>query len=197
MSKVLIVADHFDGSLLTSTSKAVNCATKISEDIDISELEKDSIISPQAKTIDSVKNVLSITDEAFEHPIASSMAPVIAEIANEYDCILLPSTTFGRDLAPRISAILDVNQVTDIMSVEGPRLFKRPIYAGNAIQTIKVADNQKILATVRTASFKELGNSNDANVINTDMPTVEIPSHTRYGGAVSYTHLTLPTIYSV
>ena len=185
MSKVLIVADHFDGSLLTSTSKAVNCATQISEDIDILVLEKDSIISPQASTIDSVKNVLSISDEAFEHPIASSMAPVVAEIANDYDCILLPSTTFGRDLAPRISAILDVNQVTDIMSVEGPRLFKRPIYAGNAIQTIKVADNQKILATVRTASFKELGNSNDANVINTDMPTVEIPSHTRYGGVQS------------
>ena len=144
MSKVLIVADHFDGSLLTSTSKAVNCATQISEDIDILVLEKDSIISPQASTIDSVKNVLSISDEAFEHPIASSMAPVVAEIANDYDCILLPSTTFGRDLAPRISAILDVNQVTDIMSVEGPRLFKRPIYAGNAIQTIKVADGQKL-----------------------------------------------------
>ena len=107
MSKVLIVADHFDGSLLTSTSKAVNCATEISEDIDILVLEKDSIISPQASTIDSVKNVLSIRDEAFEHPIASSMAPVVAEIANDYDCILLPSTTFGRDLAPRISAILD------------------------------------------------------------------------------------------
>ena len=185
MSKVLIVADHFDGSLLTSTSKAVNCATQISEDIDILVLEKDSIISPQASTIDSVKNVLSIRDEAFEHPIASSMAPVVAEIANDYDCILLPSTTFGRDLAPRISAILDVNQVTDIMSVEGPRLFKRPIYAGNAIQTIKVADDQKILATVRTASFKELGNSNNANVIDTDMPTVEIPSHTKYGGVKS------------
>ena len=148
MSKVLIVADHFDGSLLTSTSKAVNCATQISEDIDILVLEKDSIISPQASTIDSVKNVLSISDEAFEHQIASSMAPVVAEIANDYDCILLPSTTFGRDLAPRISAILDVNQVTDIMSVEGPRLFKRPIYAGNAIQTINTHNNTVIIRHV-------------------------------------------------
>ena len=113
------------------------------------------------------------------------MAPVVAEVADGYDYILLPSTTFGRDLAPRISAILDVNQVTDIMSVEEPRIFKRPIYAGNAIQTIKISDGQKILATVRTASFKELGNANNANVIDTEMPSVEIPSHTRYGGVQS------------
>ena len=185
MSKVLIVADHFDGQLLSSTSKAVNCGSQISEDLDVLVLEKGSEIASQAAAIDSVKNVLSISNEAFEQPIAAIMAPVVAEVADGYDYILLPSTTFGRDLAPRISAILDVNQVTDIMSVEEPRIFKRPIYAGNAIQTIKISDGQKILATVRTASFKELGNANNANVIDTEMPSVEIPSHTRYGGVQS------------
>ena len=144
MSKVLIVADHFDGQLLSSTSKAVNCGSQISEDLDVLVLEKGSEIASQAAAIDSVKNILSINNEAFENPIAAIMAPVVAEVADGYDYILLPSTTFGRDLAPRISAILDVNQVTDIMSVEGPRTFKRPIYAGNAIQTIKISDGQKI-----------------------------------------------------
>ena len=185
MSKVIIVADHFDGQLLSSTSKAVNCGSQISEDLDVLVLEKGSEIASQAAAIDSVKNVLSISNEAFEHPIAAIMAPVVAEVADGYDYILLPSTTFGRDLAPRISAILDVNQVTDIMFVEEPRIFKRPIYAGNAIQTIKILDGKKILATVRTASFKELGNANNANVIDTEMPSVEIPSHTRYGGIQS------------
>ena len=164
MTKILVVAEHFDGEIISSTSKTVNCASQISESIDVLVLGNDNSIASKASTIEAVTNVLTISNEAFEYPVSSILSPVVAEISKEYDCILLPSSTFGRDLAPRISAILDVNQVTDIMSVEGERVFKRPIYAGNAIQTIKIADGQKILGTVRTASFKELGNSNSANV---------------------------------
>jgi electron transfer flavoprotein alpha subunit len=180
MTKILVVADHFDGELLSSTSKTVNCASQISESIDVLVLEKDDEISSQATSIDLVSNIISIQDEAFTHSVSSVMAPVVVNIANAYDYILLPSTTFGRDLAPRISAILDVNQVTDIMSVEGPRVFTRPIYAGNAIQKIELSEGHKILATVRTASFKEVGNSNNANVIETAMPSIDLPTGTKY-----------------
>ena len=180
MTKILVIAEHFDGEILSATSKTVNCASQISESIDILVLGDDSAVASQATTIDAVSNVLSISNEAFGYPVSSIMAPVVAEISSEYDYILLPSSTFGKDLAPRISAILDVNQVTDIMSVEEPRIFKRPIYAGNAIQTIKIAEGKKVLGTVRTASFKELGNSNSANLIETEMPSVNIPSHTRF-----------------
>ncbi len=180
MTKILVIAEHFDGEILSATSKTVNCASQISESIDILVLGDDSAVASQATTIDAVSNVLSISNEAFGYPVSSIMAPVVAEISSEYDYILLPSSTFGKDLAPRISAILDVNQVTDIMSVEEPRTFKRPIYAGNAIQTIKIAEGKKVLGTVRTASFKELGNSNSANLIETEMPSVNIPSHTRF-----------------
>ena len=180
MTKVLVIAEHFDGEIISSTSKTVNCASQISESIDILVLGDDNSIALKASNIESVKNVIAISNQSFEYPVSSIMAPVVAEISKEYDCILLPSSTFGKDLAPRISAILDVNQVTDIMSVEGPRVFKRPIYAGNAIQTIKIAEGQKILGTVRTASFKELGNSNSANVIEAEMPDVHVPNHTRF-----------------
>ncbi|MDP6146179.1 MAG: FAD-binding protein [Gammaproteobacteria bacterium] len=180
MTKILVIAEHFDGEILSATSKTVNCASQVSESIDILVLGDDSAVASQATTIDAVSNVLSISNEAFGYPVSSIMAPVVAEISSEYDYILLPSSTFGKDLAPRISAILDVNQVTDIMSVEEPRIFKRPIYAGNAIQTIKIAEGKKVLGTVRTASFKELGNSNSANLIETEMPSVNIPSHTRF-----------------
>ena len=138
MTKILVIAEHFDGEIISSTSKTVNCASQISESIDILVLGDDNSIALKASNIESVKNVIAISNQSFEYPVSSIMAPVVAEISKEYDCILLPSSTFGKDLAPRISAILDVNQVTDIMSVEGPRVFKRPIYAGNAIQTIKL-----------------------------------------------------------
>ena len=180
MTKILVIAEHFDGEILSSTSKTVNCASQISESIDVLVLGDDPAVASQATTIDAVSNVLSISNEAFVYPVSSIMAPVVAEISSDYDYVLLPSSTFGKDLAPRVSAILDVNQVTDIMSVEGPRVFKRPIYAGNAIQTIKITEGQKVLGTVRTASFKELGNSNSANLIETEMPSVDIPSHTKF-----------------
>jgi len=180
MTRVLVVAEHFDGEIISSTSKTVNCASQISESIDLLVLGDDHSIASKASSIESVKNVIAISNQAFQYPVSSILAPVVAEISKEYDCILLPSSTFGRDLAPRISAILDVNQVTDIMSVEGPRVFKRPIYAGNAIQTIKITEGEKILGTVRTASFKELGNLNSANVIEAEMPDVDLPNHTRF-----------------
>ena len=113
------------------------------------------------------------------------MAPIVSDLSNGYDCLLLPSTTFGRDLTPRIAVLKDVCQITDIMEVLSPRVFKRPIYAGNAIETIEVPDGQMIVATVRPASFKEVGVTNQASLSSLEMPSIDLPSHTRFLGVSS------------
>jgi electron transfer flavoprotein alpha subunit len=103
----------------------------------------------------------------------------MAELAADYDYLLGPSTTFGKDLMPRVAALLGVGQISDIMAVDGPRRFKRPIYAGNAIVTVEVPANQTIVATVRVASYSAAGSGNSASVESVS-PSVELPSHTRF-----------------
>ena len=184
-SKVLVVGEYFRGQVISATSKTINCASQISSDVDLLILANDPEIANQSRLFDGISKVLTIQDTIFENPLASIMAPIIADIAKDYDCVLVPSTTFGKDLTPRISALLDVSQLTDIMEVLNPRTFKRPIYAGNAIETLEISEGQKIIATVRPASFKDVGNSNDAALSSIDLPNVEIPSHTRYKGLES------------
>ena len=184
-SKVLVVGEHFRGQVISATSKTINCASQISSDVDLLILANDPEIANQSSLFDGVSKVLTIQDTIFENSLASIKAPVIADIAKDYDCVLVPSTTFGKDLTPRISALLDVSQLTDIMEVLGPRTFKRPIYAGNAIETLEISEGQKIVATVRPASFEDVSDSNDAALCPIDLPNVEIPSHTRYKGLES------------
>ena len=99
--------------------------------------------------------------------------------ASGYSHVFGPSTTFGRDLMPRVAALLGVNQVSDIMSVEGSHTFKRPIYAGNAVVTLEAPADAVVVATVRTASYKAVGGGNSAPVESVEC-TAEIPAHTRF-----------------
>jgi electron transfer flavoprotein alpha subunit len=100
-------------------------------------------------------------------------------MADRYDYILGPSTTFGKDLMPRVAALLGVNQVSDIMSVEGDRTFKRPIYAGSAVVTVEVPDGVPVVATIRTASYRAVGSGNSAPVEAVEV-SADIPDHTRF-----------------
>jgi electron transfer flavoprotein alpha subunit len=183
--KVLVVAEHFQGEIISSTSKTINCASQISSQVDLLILSNDPSLNVEASKYDGINQVLVINDDLFEHSVASVMAPVIADIASPYDYILAPSTTFGKDLTPRVSALLNVSQITDIMEVIDKRTFKRPIYAGNAIETIEVNEGQKIIATVRPASFKDVGSSNSASITDMDLPSIDIPTHTRFKGIES------------
>ncbi len=183
--KVLVVAEHFQGEIISSTSKTINCASQISSEVDLLILSNDPNLNLEASKYDGVNQVLVINDDLFEHSVASVMAPVIADIASAYDYILAPSTTFGKDLTPRVSALLNVSQITDIMEVIDQRTFKRPIYAGNAIETIEVNEGQKIIATVRPASFKDVSSSNHASITDIDLPSIDIPTHTRFKGIES------------
>ena len=157
MSKVLVIAELDGKQLNPSTAKCVACASKLQpESIDVvifSDQAGDAAAA--AASIHGVSRVLTAEAEFNRNALAAVLAPQVVAIAADYDYVFGPSTTFGKDLMPRIAALLGVGQVSDIMSVEGPRSFKRPVYAGNAILTVGVAEGKIIVATVRTASWKE------------------------------------------
>ncbi|HZD51801.1 MAG TPA: FAD-binding protein, partial [Woeseiaceae bacterium] len=138
-----------------------------------------SDLAAQASTLAHVGLVLQIDHPANAHPLAAALAPQIALLAGDYSHVLGPSTTFGKDLMPAVAAMLGVNQVSDVMSIEGSHRFKRPIYAGNAILTVEAPADQPVVATVRTASWHAADGGNDAPV---EQRTVEadIPAHTRF-----------------
>ena len=181
MAKILIVAEH-DGSVLNpSTSKCVSCAAAIDgAEIDIVVLAADtSGIAAQAAEIASVGRVLTIERAENDKPITAVLAPQIAAIAGDYTHLFGPSTTFGKDLMPHVAALLGVNQVSDIMTVEGSHSFKRPVYAGNAIVTVEASAESTLVATVRVASWQAAGDGNSA-AVEPIVADVDLPTHTRY-----------------
>jgi len=183
MSKVLIIAEHLDGKLNGSTARCVTCAKDIKADtIDVLILASavDAIAAEAAK-IDGVSKVLTIARSENEHALAATYAPQVAAAAkNGYTHVFAPSTTFGKDLAPRVAALLGVAQVSDIMAVEGAHTFKRPIYAGNAIVTVEAPQDKLLVGTVRTASYAAAGSAANAAPIEALAVDVALPSHTRF-----------------
>ena len=181
MSKVLLIAEH-DGSVLNpSTAKVVSCASEIEgAEIDVLVLaESASSVAAQAAALDAVERVLTVENVANKDAIAAVLAPQIVALAKGYSHLFAPSTTFGKDLMPRVAALLGVNQISDIMSVEGTHIFKRPIYAGNAVVTVEAPKDFPLVATVRTASYQAVGSRNSAVIEKVDVD-VELPTHTRF-----------------
>ncbi len=182
MSKILVIAEHLDGKLNSAVAKTVSAAAAIGGDIDVLVLAADpAAIAAEAAQIAGVGKVLTIANPANEHAVAQVQAPQIAKAAAGYSHVLGPSTTTGKDLMPAVAALLGVNQVSDLMAVDGPHTFKRPIYAGNAIITVEVPADQVVVATVRAASWPEAarGNSAPVEAISVD---VALPAHTRFVG---------------
>ena len=182
MSKILIIAEHNGSELNISTARCVACAKQIgAETIDIAVFsENGDVIASSAAKLEAVNKVLVIDNAANRHLIASSLEPQITAISSDYSHILAPGTTFGRDFLPRVAAKLGVPQITDIMGVEGDRVFTRPNYAGNAI--VKVESPEGIVVgTVRTASFKAVPEIGSASIEKIDLD-VDIPSHTLFVG---------------
>ena len=184
MSKVLIIAEHANGKLNASTAKCVTCAAKFSPAaIEILVLGSDLDASAvQAAALSGVTRVLTLSNPANATAIATNYAPQIVAVASGYSHIFGPSTTFGKDLMPRIAALLGVSQVSDIMSVTDSHTFQRPIYAGNAIATVKAPASQPVVATVRTASFAAVGSGASSAAIEAVTVNVALPSHTRFVG---------------
>jgi electron transfer flavoprotein alpha subunit len=182
MSKVLIIAEHLDGKLNASTARCVTCAKDFkAESIDVLVLAADvAAIAGESAKIDGVAKVLTVARAENAHALAAVYAPQVAAVAkNGYTHVLLPSTTFGKDVAPRVAALLGVAQVSDIMAVEGAHTFKRPIYAGNAIVTVEAPADKTLVGTVRTASYAAAGAGANAPVEALTLD-VALPSHTRF-----------------
>jgi len=183
MTKVLVVAEHDGKSLNPSTAKCVTCAAHLDgADIDIIVMGSDtSKVAAEAAAIAGVSRVVAVDREENEPALAAVLAPQVAAAAGDYSHVFGPSTAFGKDLMPRVAALLGVNQVSDIMAVEGSHQFKRPIYAGNAVVTVSAPPEHTLVATVRTASYQAADSGNTAPIESLDI-AVEIPGHTRFVG---------------
>jgi electron transfer flavoprotein alpha subunit len=186
MHQVLIIGEHDGKSLNPATAKCVTCAKSIPDaEITIALLGADTAaVAAQAAALANVKRVVRIDRPENAHPLAATFAPQLAALAAEYSHLLGPSTSFGKDLMPRVAALLGVAQVSDLMAVEGAYRFRRPIYAGNAIITVEADPSRKLVATVRVASFEAAG-AGGAAAVESKALSVSLPAHTRYIGAKS------------
>ena len=180
MSRTLIIAEHDGQNLNPSTAKCAKCASAIGHEYDIVVLGSSvAEIASQAAAIDGAGTVFAIDAEHLASPLAVNHAAEVVAMADNYSHILGPSTTYGRDLMPRIAALLAVNQVSDISEVEGPYHFKRPIYAGNAIVNVQAPESAKLVATARVASWKAADNTGSATVEQRSN-AASANTHTRY-----------------
>lgn len=183
MPRVLVVAEHDGQRLNPSTAKCVSCGDRIAADrVDVAVLAAEGrALAQAAAKLAGVGRVLLLQRAANWPELAAVWAPQIAELALSYSHVLGPSTTFGKDLMPRVAALLGVGQLSDIMAVEDPYRFRRPIYAGNAILTVAADPARKLVATVRVASFveAEARAGDDAPIVAIDT-TAAPPSHTRH-----------------
>jgi len=181
MSRILIIGEHDGSHLNQSTARCVACAAAIGAgSVDVVILGSDTgAVASEAAALAGVAGVLTVTRPVNSPALAAVLAPQIASLAGDYDYVLGPSTTFGKDLVPRVAALLGVPQLSEVMSVAGPRTFQRPIYAGNALVTVEAPAGTKVVATVRSASFKPVGGGNAAPIRAVEVSAAP-PGHTRF-----------------
>jgi electron transfer flavoprotein alpha subunit len=154
---VLLIAEHDNATLKDATNKALSAAKAIGTPVHV--LVAGANCGPAAQaaaTLEGVEKVLVADAPAYEHMLAEPIAALIAAQAGPYDAVVAPATTMGKNVMPRVAALLDVMQVSDVTKVVAPDTFERPIYAGNAIQTVQSTDAKKVI-TVRTAAFQAAG----------------------------------------
>ena len=165
---ILVFAEHDNETLSDQTAKAVDAAAKIGGDIHVLVAGKSAgSVAEAAAKLDGVKKVLHADGDDYANGLAEPVADLIVKLAGDYDVLLAPATTAGKNVMPRVAALLDVMQISDIMEVISADTFKRPIYAGNAIQTVKSNDAKKVI-TVRTSTFSAVGDGGSATVETID-----------------------------
>ncbi len=181
MSKALIVAEHFQGKLNVSTAKCLSCAQTLGDaEIDIAVLAADAAaVAAEAAALAGVRRVRVIERPENAEALAAVWAPQLAALARGYTHLFGPSTTFGKDLMPRIAALLGVGQISDLMSIEAPMRFRRPVYANNAIVTVEAPTGQIVVATVRVASFQPAPGGGQAAIERVQVEAT-LPGHTRF-----------------
>ncbi|MEF2548684.1 electron transfer flavoprotein subunit alpha/FixB family protein [Aurantimonas sp. E1-2-R+4] len=160
----LLIAEHDNAALSDQTAKALAAASQMGGDVHVLVAGSGSgAVAEAAAKLGGVAKVLHADADAYAHGLAEPLADLIVKLAASYDAIVAPATTSGKNVMPRVAALLDVMQISDIVAVDGPDTFQRPIYAGNAIQTVKSGDAKKVI-TVRTAGFQAAETSGSASV---------------------------------
>ena len=164
---ILVIAEHDNNNIKGSTLNTVAAASEISGEISLLVAGSNcTSVLEEAQTINNVSKIISVDDEKYANFLAEDMSSLVIGIANNYKYIMAPATTFGKNLMPRISAKLDCQQISDIISVESDDTFKRPIYAGSCIATVKSLDEIKVI-TVRSTAFDPVETSNSGIEIDT------------------------------
>ena len=168
----LVVAEHDNSALKPATLNAVAAAKEIAgADIDVLVAGKDCrTVAEAAGNIAGVRKVLLADDGAYEHGLAENIAPLVVKLAENYSHLLAPATTSGKNLMPRVAALLDMMQISDISAVVSPDTFVRPIYAGNALQTVQSQDPIKVI-TVRGTAFPPVESTGGSAAIELVPPT--------------------------
>jgi electron transfer flavoprotein alpha subunit len=151
---VLVLVEHDGSSIKDATLATVTAASKLGEVHALVVGKNADTVAQAAAKIAGVAKVHSAGSPALEHELAEAVAPLAARLMEGHDAFLAPATTTGKNIAPRVAALLDVMQISDVLSVEAPDTFTRPIYAGNAIATVKSNDPKKVI-TVRTTAFEK------------------------------------------
>jgi len=153
----LLLAEHDNKALKDATAKALTAAKALGQPVHVLVAGKNCrAVAEAAAKLDGVTKVLLADGASYEHMLAEPVAALIHSLAGGYDAIIAPATTTGKNIMPRVAALLDVMQVSDIVKVIAPDTFERLIYAGNAVQTVRSKDKTKVI-TVRTSTFQATG----------------------------------------
>ncbi len=167
---VLLVADHNNETLSPATAKALGAAAQLGGDVDILVAGHGCRgVAEQAAGLSGVAKIIVADAAHLEHQIAEEMTALILPMMDGYDALVTAATTTGKNFMPRVAALLDVMQVSDITAVKAPDIFERPIYAGNAMQTVQTSDGKKVV-TVRTTAFDAAPDGGSAAIEDADVP---------------------------
>jgi electron transfer flavoprotein alpha subunit len=176
---VLVVAEHDNSNLKTFSLNAINAASKIDTDIHVLVAgSKCENVCKEVAAVPLVKKVLQSDSSNYENYLAENLTPLVVKLAEKYTHIAASANTFGKNFMPRVAALLDISQVSDIMKINGPDTFVRPIYAGNAFATIKSNDKKKCI-TIRPTSFDPAPSSGGSAPIE-KVDSVDVPNISKF-----------------
>jgi electron transfer flavoprotein alpha subunit len=174
---VLVIADHDNASLKEDTAKTVTAAQKLSGDVDVLVAGQGcKAVADAAAKLAGVRKVLLAESAELGQGLAEAFEALVVPLAGSYDAILIPSTSQGRNISPRIAAKLDVAQISDVIEVVDAKTFVRPIYAGNALETVQSSDAKKVI-TVRPTAFKAAADGGSASVETIPAPPAPAKTH--------------------
>jgi electron transfer flavoprotein alpha subunit len=176
--KTLVIAEHDNQQVQPATWNTIAAAAQMGDVTVLVAAKPGSGVAAQVAGASGVTKVLLAEHEAFEHPLAEHLSAQVLTLADGYDAFLAPATTFGKNFLPRVAAKLDVAQLSDVVAIEGEDVFKRPIYAGNAIATVRSLDAKKVL-TVRATAFEPVAQEGGSAPVET-VDAVEPPGHVRF-----------------